>query len=285
MERFVLRPNKKQEEAIEHTAVVAKQLRRLGAQVFLSDAYRDCTVEGVEYLPQEQALERAQAIIVLGGDGTLLRAAREALPYQLPLLGINLGHLGFLTEQEKGDLDWLSRLLEDRFFIEERMMLEGRIQDGEPFQALNDITVSRGTFLRIMPLAVCVDGHVMDSFRADGIVVATPTGSTAYSLSAGGPIMEPSMQSICVTPICPHSLQSRSVVLSSEREITIRILEDDGRHMHVFTDGLELGNLTDRQTLTITRSNQMTRLIRLKQQDFYQVLHQKLHEFHGREQA
>lgn len=177
----------------------------------------------VDWIP-----EGTECILVLGGDGTLIQAARDTVERRIPLLGINLGNLGYLAEIERsGVLDALDSLMEDDYTLEPRMMLEGSVyrkKDGRIENlALNDIVVNRAGALRVIDYEIYVNGEFLNRYSADGMIVSTPTGSTSYSLSAGGPIVSPMASMIVVTPICPHTLTARSIVLSGEDQVTIRL--------------------------------------------------------------
>ena len=215
----------------------------------------------------------ADAMIVLGGDGTLLRGVHK-FP-DLPVLGINLGTLGFLTEFDAEDFSYLKKVIDGEYTIENRMMLEGRISEGEPFYALNDIVLSRGGSARIMPMKLFVDGSPAENYRADGIIVSTPTGSTAYSLSAGGPVVEPDMELMCVTPICPHSMHSRTIIISPKRSIRIILGEKEGAYLHVSADGTGISEISGGVTVDIRCADRYARFIRLENHSFYDILNKK----------
>jgi len=264
------------------TRKVAGILTSLGAELYMDSAYEQFGgISGVCYLPHDEVFSRAQGILVLGGDGTLLRVSVAAVAHSLPLLGINLGKMGFLTEVEGDEESLFAKLVNDEYTIEPRMMIKGVLQKadgrGAEFHALNDIVVSRGAFSRIMTLRVSVDGKFMDAYNADGLIISTPTGSTAYSLSAGGPIIEPSAQAISITPICPHALRSRSVVVTAERTVTVELTGEHKGGMYVSVNGNNGGELLRGETLTVSKSPLCTNLIRINNRDFYDILHKKLY--------
>ena len=226
-----------------------------------------------------------QCILVLGGDGTLLQAARDTLGLGIPLLGVNLGTLGFLAEIEKNDIDQaLDKLLADDFTSEERMLLSGSIvRDGEKIydgHALNDIVVGRSGHLMVLPVQLMVNGQQLVSYLADGMIVSTPTGSTAYNLSAGGPIVSPAARLMVVTPICPHTLNTRSVILSPEDQVEILLGDSkDGQDTvkgEVYFDGglPVIVSKTDR--IVIRQSSLSVTLIRLNSESFLKQLHNRL---------
>lgn len=276
MNHFLLKPNPNMEHVLEGIREITKSLQSLGARVIMEE---NCglpdRVEGVRYCSREEGEQLAQAVLVLGGDGTLLRAARETT---LPLLGINFGHLGFITELNKGETDLFSRLIENDYRIESRMMLECVLKSESrtetPFCALNDIVMTRGTGESILRMNLLIDGEYADTYLADGLIVATPTGSTAYALSAGGAILEPGVEGVEITPVCPHMLRARSLVVSSKRKIALALAEE--KTAHVVADGIALYDMKAGDRLEISRSEKETRLIRVQSRSFYDILHEKL---------
>lgn len=216
------------------------------------------------------------ATVVLGGDGTLLRAAKRLAQLNAPILGVNLGHLGFLTEVEVPDLyASLGAVLRGEFVFDERKLLccqvvrEGKVL--ATFDAMNDVVVAKGPFARLIHLETFVDSAYVTTYPADGLIIATPTGSTAYSLSAGGPILTPELDVMVLTPICPHSFFDRSIVLSRQNEVRIRI-----RTMHrdtlVTIDGQEVHPLEDGDEVVVLASPTSVRLIRRPGWSFFHVL-------------
>ncbi len=225
----------------------------------------------------------ADCALVLGGDGTLLRAARNLMDGELPLLGINLGSLGYLAEVESAAIEEaLDKLLADEFVREERMMLSGRIfaAGGEEERyALNDVVISRCGSLQIVSVRIYVNGRFLNDYCADGVIVATPTGSTGYNLSAGGPIVEPSANLLLLTPICPHTLNTRSIVFSPEDEISVEIpLAKDGGEQVVEAnfDGSHKITMHTGDRLVIRRADKTTGILRLNTESFLTVLHKKM---------
>lgn len=226
--------------------------------------------------------EGVEFVVVLGGDGTFLRAARAAAPYGVPALGVNLGHLGFLTEIEANELfPALEGFLAGQYMIEERMMLRAVIrregQELEPFLALNDIVIAKGPLARLVRLRVHVSGTLVATYPADGVITATPTGSTAYSLSAGGPITEPNLDVILVTPICPHTFYSRPLVVAPDRTVQVAVLENQGGTA-LTIDGQTGFQLQTGDEVLISRASEVARLLRREGFRFYDVLRQKLTE-------
>ena len=226
--------------------------------------------------------DRCQLLIFLGGDGTILSGLDRAMPYDLPILGINLGRLGFLTELETDELDEcvIDRLLEEDYAIDTRttMMVEG--EDHLRFFALNDIVVARATAsVRILSLEYEANGTLLDRISGDGLIVATATGSTAYSLSAGGPVVLPGLDCFVLTPICPHTLNARPVVVSADERITVRMRDDRGGAQAVL-DGRRMIPLdAGHPEITIRRSVRQARFVRLREKNYYGLLRSKLSEW------
>ncbi len=218
-------------------------------------------------------------VLVLGGDGTLIRAARELQAHDVPLLGINMGTLGYLTEAEEQDTeDVLDFLMEKRGIVEERMMLSG-MAGGKEEIALNDIVVSRIGALRVVNFDIYVNGELLNTYHADGVIISTPTGSTAYNLSAGGPVVEPTASMIVITPICSHALNTSSIVLSAEDEIVIEI--GQGRDGSVETvgvsfDGDSLVEVGSGERVIIRKADVTTKLLRLSKVSFLERLRKKM---------
>jgi len=231
-------------------------------------------------VPPSPIWGEAELVVILGGDGTLIRAAQMCAPMNVPMLGVNTGHLGFLTEIEGDELfEQLEPFLEGHYVVEERMMLTARVErEGQvvaEMTALNDAVVSKGPRARLVHLKVSVGGTVVARYPADGVVVATPTGSTAYSLSAGGPIVGPTVEVLVVTPICPHSMNSRSVVVAGTEQVTITVEESPGE-VGLSADGCDPTRLFKGDVIRVSRAPYSARLIRRHSYRFYEVLRQKL---------
>jgi NAD+ kinase len=230
--------------------------------------------------PTEKFLKEVDLIISLGGDGTLLRAARLAAAENIPVFGVNLGGLGFLTQIGIDDLEKsLEKLYQEKYFLDERMMLtcsvERRGKEIKKFTALNDVVIGKGAFARIISLATYVNNNYVITYSADGLVVSTSTGSTAYSLSAGGPIVKPSINSIILTPICPHTLSARPFIISEDDQVKIT-LEVNEEEVMVTIDGQEGFDLKPNDEVIIKKSDHKARLIAFKEKSFYTILREKL---------
>ncbi len=224
--------------------------------------------------------DNLQLIIVVGGDGTILRVARDLACWNVPVLGINLGQKGFLAEIEVEQMErFLQYIATGQYDFQERMMMETRLQRGDKelgnYLALNDLVISRGPFSRIIKIETYVNEDYMESYSGDGVIVSTPTGSTGYSLSAGGPIVNPSMELFVVTPICPHSLYNRSLIINSDDIMKLKV---DSRQVQVVltVDGQVRFALEDGDQIIVSRSVQKISMVCFHDYSFYRMLHQKL---------
>lgn len=233
--------------------------------------------------PYERNEVSAQAdlIIVLGGDGTLLSVARIAHPFDVPILAVNLGSLGFLTEITLPDLyEVLENVLNGQFEYEPRMLLNACLwREGEKvndYHVLNDAVINKGALARIVNLEVRVNNQYMTSYRADGLIIATPTGSTAYSLSAGGPIIHPSMNALVLSPICPFTLTNRSIVIPDQSLIQVE-LATENENVRVTLDGQEGCDMVQGDVLELKKAQTTVKLIQVPGKNYYQILRKKLH--------
>ena len=228
----------------------------------------------------EQELPTTDLLICFGGDGTILHAARDATLHGIPILGVNTGSVGFMAELERSELPLLAPLAHGMYTIEERMMLDVKVLRGEKVVsqdlALNDAVISKGSMARVAEMEVLADRVKVTSITGDGIIVATPTGSTAYSMSAGGPIVEPTSKSIIVTPVCAHQLAARAMVLAPERVVTVQLPRGNRKYLYLSVDGGKAVRLTGGDRVEIAQAERCTQLIRLADRSFYQVINQKL---------
>ena len=275
---MVVNPYKDDESTISR--LVDSQIRILGGDTLITDVNTFCNSD---HDRMSEMTGNMDCILVLGGDGTLLSVASAIEDIDIPLLGINLGTVGFLTEVELVDIESvLYRLVNDDYTIEERMMLEGIVKktDGSEYRksALNDVVVSRAGFSRIICLNVYAGNHMVDTYEADGVVVATPTGSTGYSLSAGGPIVSPGGRVIVITPVSPHSLTAKSIVMSGDEEIRIGFVKkrktQETEAIVAFDGGSDIG-LSAGDEIYIRRSANVTKLIKATDKNFYELLRSK----------
>lgn len=274
---------------MEHFLIVTNDGKdadgRVTAKVrqLLTDAGKTCVLcekDGDKKIIREKIPEKIDCAVVIGGDGSLIEVARFLHGRNIPVLGINMGTLGYLTEVEVNHIeDAFAQILEGDYTLEDQMMLEGTLQDGRKDISLNDIVVSRKTEIRLIHFRIYVNGELLNTYEADGVIISTPTGSTAYNLSAGGPIVEPTASMIVITPICPHALNTSSIVLSAEDEIVIEIAE--GRHdaveeAMVAFDGADTLPLVTGDRVTIRRAGASTRLMRLSRISFLEMLRRKM---------
>lgn len=240
-----------------------------------------CTLcEDKERMVEEIQDAKSECVFVIGGDGTLIQASRKLYDLGIPLLGINLGTLGYLTEVESHNIESaIEQIMADKYSVEERMMLCGSNSDHTEDIALNDIVVIRNGMVRILKFNLYVNGEFLNSYMADGIVVSTPTGSTAYNLSAGGPIVEPTASLMVVTPICSHALNSSSIVLSDKDEIRIEIGERrDGQvdEVAISYDGTENKVLRTGESVSIKKAYQTAKIMKLSKSSFLETLRNKM---------
>lgn len=276
MKRFFLITNEVKDPQCVFTKKIADVIEKRGGEAV-------CVANERQALA-ESGKAGVDCALVFGGDGTLLRAARNMTDSKVPLLGINLGTLGFLAEVESACAEEaIGRLLADEYVREERMMLTGKITAGgvEEQHALNDIVISRCGTLQILNVRIYVNDQFLNNYCADGVIVATPTGSTGYNLSAGGPIVEPSARLLLLTPICPHTLNTRSIVFSPEDEITVEIPSGKDGHEQVVEanfDGSYKVTLRTGDRIVIRRADRTTGIVRLHTESFLSVLHKKMSE-------
>jgi NAD+ kinase len=288
MNHFFIVTNKEKDPELKTTKYICDFIKQHDRQVEMlvreelgKYACRESNEENPLGIPRQ-----TECILVLGGDGTLLQTARDTLQLGIPLLGINLGTLGFLAEVEKnGITDALQKLIQDDYSVEERMLLEGAVLRGGTeiwkAHALNDVVVNRSGRLMVLSYDVYVNGQFLNRYQADGMILSTPTGSTGYNLSAGGPIVEPGAKMIVMTPICPHTLNTRSIVLSASDTVEIEIgagRNDAGQQAEINFDGGLTKRLETGDHIIMQKSDQVVRLIRLSNVSFLEMLHKKMSE-------
>ncbi len=274
---FVNRERDPQLAAARHTAC---ELANRGIHVFFDEEYRtDLADLDVEFLNHTELVDKSELIVVLGGDGTILKVIGDAAQAGTPVVGINLGHLGFLTQAEKDDTQIFDKIANQRFEINHLMMLEAKIVRGDKVTksvlALNDM-IFRGNGGKMLSLAVEVDGTVANRYLADGMIVSTATGSTAYSLSCGGPIVHQSLDCIILTPICPHTLKSRCIVIPPESKVRLKFDPSYHNDASLKADGIFADNLSDGDYIEVTRAAKPAPLAILDTHNYFDVVRQKL---------
>lgn len=251
------------------------------ARLLIGSKFGAHTLPGAEFVPDERLFSEPEAMIVLGGDGTILEAARSCAPAGIPLLGINLGRVGYMAELELDELPLLDRLLGGDFRIEQRMMLETVINSGGVEKrsfALNDAVLGGEKPFRMVGIELLCDNRPVNRYRADGLIISTPTGSTAYSLSAGGAVVDPRMDAMIATPICSHSLNATPIVFSAESELEMRNVTRSNERLILCIDGCENYMLGANESVKLRRSRLRVGFIRLKDGGFYQILRHKMAE-------
>ena len=253
--KVVLSPNPYRDRGLRAAQAAEKILRNVGVETamclpFLLEGSNLEFPKHIQFKDTQEELKNADMLVCFGGDGTILHAAKDANAHKVPILGVNLGSVGFMAELEQSELSMLSKLAAGKYTIESRMML--------------DVAVRR-------------DGKVMiANFSADGVIVSTPTGSTAYSMSAGGPIVEPTAENMIVTPICPHALSARSIVLGRERTVSIKMGKQSRKTAYLSVDGGKAFRLGSGDVVELKMSSSKTRLVRVTGRSFYDILSQKL---------
>ena len=277
MNNFLIIANKQKDINLEITEQIKHHITRMGAVCNVYDQYNR-NVTSID-IP-----EGTQCILVIGGDGTILAAARMLVGNTIPLLGINLGTLGFLADVNLADLSkTLDLLLKDQYQVENRIMLTAEVyKQGEKaatYIALNDFNINRCGASRVIGLKVGINGSTIDCYRADGVIVCTPTGSTGYNLSAGGPIINPTCKNFVITPICPHSLTARSIVLAKEDVVTVeveQIRSNIKEEAIISFDGREGLSIVPGDQVKIYKSQEVTPCIKATEVSFVQILKEKL---------
>lgn len=273
---------------IEHTRVrdamiaLAAHLHRQGITVLAEPAAAAALGNHVGPVSDADLPRRARLVVAIGGDGTLLRATRLIAGHDVPLLGVNRGRLGFLTDVGAADmLERVDEVLAGSFVAEPRMMLRAELVrvEGAPQigTALNDIVVQKFEIGRMIEFETWVDGVYLNTHRADGLIVATPTGSTAYALSCGGPILAPELDAIALVPVCPHTLSDRPLVIRADRQVELRLLERPATKAQVTADGMMLGEFLPGDRLAVSAAALRVTLLHPPGHDFYHVLRSKLH--------
>ena len=287
MNRVMVQPNPTKGAALRVSRRLISLLLAEEFQVVALEEYREVLLFGlseeekrkIRFLREPEIYQACDFIMVVGGDGTILRIAGQASLYQKPVLGVNCGTVGFMSELEPDEIEMVRSVKSGNFTLDDRSMLDIQVFNSvgdEVYStvALNEAVVTKGLFDRVIPLSVIVDGQEVFQFSGDGVIVTTPTGSTAYSLAAGGPILAPSSDCLAVTPICPHSLTIKSFVISAESIVTV-MPEYKGHQVFLSPDG-DTYELRAGDRVVIQRSQRTFSLLRIKGQGFYEIIRQKL---------
>ncbi len=273
-------PNFEKKNAVACTREICHELKRFGGEVLMEEEKKAfVNLPDVCYGRFEEQIRISDVVIAIGGDGTIIHAAKRAVLYDKPVLGVNAGRLGFLAGLEQDEVPLLKKLVEGAYQTENRMMLEvgHHTSEGDhTYFALNDAVISKGALSKMVESKIYCMGRFVTSYRADGIILSTPTGSTAYALSAGGPIVEPSLDSISLTPISPHSLFDRTILFAPDNELLIHTDAEPDTEIYLTIDGEEGIRISPQDRLTVKKSGILVKMIRLKEKPFYEVLNQKL---------
>lgn len=281
MKNIAVIPNITKDQAYQYTRQLV-DIFLPHANIFMSSEHASLGGD-IRFVDYVNLFDNIDVAIALGGDGTLLSVAADVSRLNIPIMGVNIGHLGFLAEVEPANMvNCYKRFFEGDYNIENRIMLQSDIiHNGvcvKSFHALNDIVVSRASFSRLLNLKILIDGHLLDSFFSDGVILSTPTGSTAYSLSAGGPILDPSLEVILSTPICPHTMHARSMVLPLHKEILVELGAYGATESMVTADGRNGCSVVEGDTVVVKKSPYITKLIKITDTTFYDTVRQKLSE-------
>lgn len=273
-QKVALMPNLQKEGALECSRRIAEILKKNGCEVCVHRAHGG-KIEGTQVLYDHRALsEYCDVFVAVGGDGTIIHAAKHAAVNDRPVLGVNMGRIGYMAGLERDQLEFLPEVLGGKAKIERRRMLRVKVGEREIF-ALNDAVLS-GELSKILDYKVCVNGAAEYPYRADGLILATPTGSTAYSLSAGGPVVDPSLDCMIFTPICPHSLFNRSVIYGSESRIAVTVTPTYKCRTFLTVDGEEPISLEEGDTIEVMVSKRYVRLMKFRENSFFDAVNKKL---------
>ena len=281
--RIHIHTNMTRKHAYEVTCDVYNELSSLGAEISMSSELKEhFPFFDAEFLDEDSAVALCDIIIAIGGDGTIMHAAHFAAQHDKPILGINGGRLGFLAGLEKQELKLLSKLFSGNYTTDKRMMLKVTHYSDDKkageYLCLNDCIIARGASLRLSEIEATYNKGKINNFVADGLIVATPTGSTAYSLSAGGPVMDPAIESLILTPICTHSLFTRSMIFEADSVIRLRVTNNEVSQPIFSCDGNTGIRLGENDYLEVQRAQKVTKLIKIKSDSFADIFSQKLIE-------
>ena len=283
MKRVILAPNPYRDKQFETLRQAMEVLQNAGIETrvclpFEVDRTYDLPKD-IRFSRMDKELPNADMLVCFGGDGTLLHMAKTATRKGIPVLGVNIGTMGFMAELESTELSQLARIATDDYTVDNRMMLDVTVQRDRDIifhdLCLNDVAITKGAVARIVHLEVRCDGVQAMECGGDGMIIATPTGSTAYSLSAGGPIVEPDAHSILVTPICAHDVASRCIVVSDKRTVNVAMTYNPRRNAYLSVDGGKALRMNMGDVATIRKSDLCTKLVRLKDRSFFDVVNMK----------
>lgn len=278
---IAVKPNLTRENAYPVTVNVINELKKLGAEIYVCDEFKESLMSlDVNFLSDSEIYDKCDVMIAIGGDGTIIHSAYSCAKRGKLILGINAGRLAFMAGLEEHELHLLKKLIDGDYEVDSRMMLRADLySDGaliDTTYCINDVVIARGTAFKMCDMSVSCDGRKVNDYYADGIIVSTPTGSTAYALSAGGPVIDPTIESISVTPICTHSLFSRSMIFKPDSVIEISVKNPQTGEPMLSCDGSEAKNLSENNKVVIKKAEFAAKFIRIKTDSFIDVLSQKL---------
>lgn len=281
--KIVVTPNPYRDKQFQYAKEAKRILEECGAAVRLClpfDVDKDFTLpDDITFYDMKAEIRDADILICFGGDGTILHASKIATARQIPVLGVNIGTMGFIAELEAGEMELLRKIPAGEYTIEPRSMIDVTVTNGDQTllkdTALNDVVVTKGAIARVIQISLFCDGAEAANFSGDGVIICTPTGSTAYSMSAGGPIVEPSAKNLLITPICAHAMLAKSIVLGPKRVISLKVGKIGRHNAFLSVDGGRAFRLSPGDVITVKSSDKITRLIRLKNTSFFEILNNK----------
>ena len=280
--KIALLPNLTRKHSREVTQSICDFLKKRNVEFFFEKDLNGEFDYAVQYLCDDELFSECDVAVAIGGDGSIIHAAKKACKYGKPILGVNAGNLAFMAGVEKHEIELLDELIKGNYSTDKRMLLDVTVLDSSNNQimqkdsCINDIVIARGEMIKLVHLDISCDGKDINEYYADGIIISTPTGSTAYSLSAGGPVVDPRIESILLTPICTHSLFARSLIFDSDSELCVSIPESESEKICVSCDGDDSVNIPSGSKLVIKKSNVYANFIRIKNESFIDILNSKL---------
>ncbi|MDP4153564.1 MAG: NAD(+)/NADH kinase [Bacillota bacterium] len=276
---ILLYPNRDKDSGLLFTQRLYEILEGYGANVFGHISAKELT--NVQLISDDEISNNIDLIVTIGGDGTFLQGAHYAFSNDIPIIGFNMGHVGFLAELEVTEIELLKRVLSGDFEIDERMLINVKLLRGNEKifdeECVNEVVIHQGNIPRILDIDLSRNGKMISHYRADGMLVCTSTGSTAYSLSAGGPIIDPSLKCLSMVPICAHSIASRPVIFAGSSKLTVTLSDMHGKDAFVAADGHSAAEVKDGDVVIITESKKRLKVVKLKDLNFYEVLRIKMY--------
>lgn len=281
IKKISLRYRPPAEEDIPKIKEFLSAIRNLGCEIFTSKDDMHLFTDIASVADASYEYSDAELVVVFGGDGTIIKAAREFSPYGTPVLGVNTGTLGYLAELSPDEDTLIEQIISGNYRIEERMMLDVKIESKEStvtpeLPAINEVVISNGPISRLIKYDLFCDGIQIQSSRADGIIIATPTGSTAYSMSAGGPVADPALECIITTPICPFALNQRPVIYGANTVLEISSVACRENEVYLTLDGADIFRIKPDDRIIIRRSDIRAKLVRIRNRSFLEILHEKM---------